>query len=137
MTEKSAAMQALLNYQQADMDGVMVIVFRQAVHEVDDEIERLREALELAAPVACGAFCPSVKKTGEEWTHSPECEAIRAALKGGLNDRRLEVSKLWQGARAERTNMPGANEQRAIRARAGVLASSADAVSAEMAVLAV
>lgn len=33
----------------------------------------------------CSLRCPSVKKTGDEWTHSPECEAIRAALAKAAN----------------------------------------------------
>jgi hypothetical protein len=36
------ALKALLNYSQADQDGVMVLVSRQAIHEVSDEIARLR-----------------------------------------------------------------------------------------------
>ena len=28
----------------------------------------------------CSLRCPSVKRTGEEWTHSAECESIRAAI---------------------------------------------------------
>jgi hypothetical protein len=50
-----AALVALLNYQQADTDGVMVLVSRQAIHEVEAharaqeaEIARLRDALGLA-----------------------------------------------------------------------------------------
>lgn len=47
-----AAIKALLNYEQADMDGVIVKASRQAIHEVTDalnaahaEIDRLREAV--------------------------------------------------------------------------------------------
>ena len=36
---------ALMSYQQADEDGVMCIVSRQACDEAADEIERLRAAL--------------------------------------------------------------------------------------------
>lgn len=43
--ERSPAHSALMNYQQADEDGVMVLVSRQAIHEVSEEIERLRAAL--------------------------------------------------------------------------------------------
>lgn len=32
---------ALLAYQQADMDGIMVLASRQAIHEVTDELDRL------------------------------------------------------------------------------------------------
>lgn len=39
---KSAGLKALLDYQQADMEGVMVLVSRQAVHEVADEVKRLQ-----------------------------------------------------------------------------------------------
>ncbi len=42
IVERSPAMTALLTYKQADIDGVMVRVPRQAIHEVADEVERLR-----------------------------------------------------------------------------------------------
>ena len=35
-TPLQGAIDALLNYQQADMDGIMVLVSRQAIHEVAD-----------------------------------------------------------------------------------------------------
>lgn len=37
---------ALLNYQQTDMDGIMVIVSRQAIHETIESHAKLLEALE-------------------------------------------------------------------------------------------
>jgi len=57
MTDKfTPALEALLNYQQADMDGIMVTTFRQAIHEVADEYASLKainaellEALEHAS----------------------------------------------------------------------------------------
>lgn len=36
------AIEALLSYQQADMEGVMVLTSRQAIHEVADELKRVR-----------------------------------------------------------------------------------------------
>jgi hypothetical protein len=36
------ALEALLGYQQADEDGVMVLVSRQAIHEVANELKRAR-----------------------------------------------------------------------------------------------
>lgn len=44
MTEAtpSAANRALMDYRQADMDGVMVTVSRQAIHECNDEIADLK-----------------------------------------------------------------------------------------------
>lgn len=45
------AIEALLAYQQADMEGVMVLTSRQAIHEVADEIARLRASLQPATPV--------------------------------------------------------------------------------------
>lgn len=42
--------------------------------------EDLVAALQLAAPHVCSLLCPSVKKTGTEWTHSTTCAAITAAL---------------------------------------------------------
>ena len=55
MTDISAAREALMNYQQADMDGIMVLASRQAIHEVTGHIDALEasnkaltEALRLA-----------------------------------------------------------------------------------------
>jgi len=39
------AVKALLNYQQADMDGTLVLTSRQAIHEVVARIEELEAAL--------------------------------------------------------------------------------------------
>ncbi len=39
MSNRTPAQEALLSYQQADQDGVMVLVSRQAIHEVLNEIE--------------------------------------------------------------------------------------------------
>ncbi|MBI3654135.1 MAG: hypothetical protein HY231_24145 [Acidobacteria bacterium] len=40
----------------------------------------LLEALERSAESLCSFLCPSVKKTGEPWPHSQECEQVRAAI---------------------------------------------------------
>lgn len=45
-TKRSPGFQALMNYQQADMDGIMVTTSRQAIHEVADEYVELLEALQ-------------------------------------------------------------------------------------------
>lgn len=52
MPKINEAIEALLAYQQADMEGVMVLTSRQAIHEVADshqalvkELERAREAI--------------------------------------------------------------------------------------------
>ncbi|MBO9441411.1 hypothetical protein J7363_04855 [Phaeobacter italicus] len=45
-TSKEAAWDALMNYQQADEDGVMVLVSRQAIHECKAERDALRKAVD-------------------------------------------------------------------------------------------
>jgi len=40
-TSKEAAWDALMNYQQADEEGIMVLVSRQAIHECKDERDAL------------------------------------------------------------------------------------------------
>lgn len=42
----TTAIEALLSYQQADEDGVMVITSRQVIHEVVADIEQARKGLE-------------------------------------------------------------------------------------------
>ena len=68
----SEAMQALLAYQQADEDGVMVLTSRQAIHEVAEQFSGLRHALEM------------VWNANQNDPHIPEpaLAAIRAALDG-------------------------------------------------------
>ena len=61
------ALEALLNYQQADEEGIMVLVSRQAIHEAADEIERLRAEngkLLLRVTSAEARVKTSVKGTG-------------------------------------------------------------------------
>lgn len=49
------AVKALLNYRQADEEGIMVLTSRQAIHEVAARIEQLEEALrEIATTSADG-----------------------------------------------------------------------------------
>lgn len=45
MDDQSAAHHALLQYRQMDVDGIMVLTSRQAIHEVSDELTALRETL--------------------------------------------------------------------------------------------
>lgn len=83
-----AALTALLNYQQADEDGVMVLVSRQAIHEVADEITRLRAEV--------GRF----KEQVEHLCSYPLCDC------------RSEECLVLQGP------IPGKNEREALLARA-------------------
>jgi len=39
------------------------------------------DALLKARDEVCGAICPSTKRAGEPWTHSPLCDHLSAALK--------------------------------------------------------
>jgi hypothetical protein len=55
----------------------------QLAWEVLQEAQRrgkTRALLVQAQPVVCSVLCPSVKKAGEEWTHSPLCQSLTAAL---------------------------------------------------------
>lgn len=44
-TSTEAAWDALMAYQQADMDGIMVLVSRQAIHECRDDRDTLAKQL--------------------------------------------------------------------------------------------
>lgn len=46
MSKIDDAIEALLDYQQADMEGVMVLASRQAIHEVCDALRRSSERCE-------------------------------------------------------------------------------------------
>lgn len=45
--DKSRAHEALLQYQQADEEGVMVLASRQAIDEVSDELEAMKKVLQI------------------------------------------------------------------------------------------
>jgi hypothetical protein len=78
MTE---AVKALLAYQQADQDGVMVLTSRQAIHEVVDGYEKLRRTLEQHAVRSMGprspfwqcSYCQAMSQTPTAFKHKPEC----------------------------------------------------------------
>lgn len=77
----SGALQALLAYQQADEDGVMVLTSRQAIHEVADSYETLRRTLEQHAVRSMGprspfwqcSYCQAVKQSPIAFKHKPGC----------------------------------------------------------------
>jgi len=84
MTFKTPAHLALLNYTQADEDGVMVLVSRQAIHEVSAEITRLRtrlyEAEKVIKPFADEVDCytPIIP---DHYVTSVTLDDLRAAAK--------------------------------------------------------
>ena len=77
----SEAMKALLAYQQADEDGVMVMTSRQAIHEVAERYETLRRTLEQHAVRLMGprsqfwqcSYCQALSQTPIAFKHKPEC----------------------------------------------------------------
>jgi hypothetical protein len=64
----------------------------------------LKEALKLAAPHVCSNLCPSVKRTGEEWTHVETCQAITAALDSGLESAKRPISTRKDDGPASQSN---------------------------------
>ncbi len=77
------AIEALLSYQQADEDGVMVLTSRQAIHEVADQVESLRHALEMVWDA----------NQSDPHLPGPALAAIRAALDGAGTSEPDENSK--------------------------------------------
>ncbi len=90
MGDALAAIVALGNYQQADEEGIMVLVSRQAIHEVLDHIEvkeaRIAELEGVLSPFA------DIADECDEWAmddgnqapiDAGQCRAARAALQGG------------------------------------------------------
>lgn len=77
----SEALKALLSYQQADEDGVMVLASRQAIHEVADHLEKLRRTLESRSVRLMGPrspfwqceYCQALSQTPLGFKHKPEC----------------------------------------------------------------
>lgn len=67
----SAAREALLNYQQADMDGIMVLTSRQAIYEVTDHIDaqaaKLEEQAERIEELEAACEVVSNEFEGELW----------------------------------------------------------------------
>lgn len=70
--------------------------FGAKIHELDRPLRRrlpaapavgdvgaqALEAMEAVADDVCSHLCPSVKKTGAEWTHVEKCVKLRAAVTG-------------------------------------------------------
>ena len=77
----SDALKALLAYQQADEDGVMVLASRQAIHEVAESHDKLRRTLEQHAVRLMGprspfwqcSYCQALSQTPIAFKHKPEC----------------------------------------------------------------
>lgn len=65
-TSKEAAWYALMNYQQADEEGIMVLVSRQAIHECKDERDALRAQLQAARDEALEEAAKIVVDEGKE-----------------------------------------------------------------------
>lgn len=68
------------------------------------ERNELKDALQMAAPHVCSNLCPSVKRTGEEWTHTETCQAITAALESGLQSAQRPISDHAAHGQASKTN---------------------------------
>jgi len=52
------------------------------IEELKAENEKLKGLLSQAISEICSFNCPSIKKTGEEWSHCKLCEDMTIALKG-------------------------------------------------------
>lgn len=76
-----ALSRALRSYHQADEDGVMVLVCRQACDEGADQIDKLRRQLETHAVRSMGPrspfwqciYCSAMQQTPLLFKHAPEC----------------------------------------------------------------
>ena len=65
-------------------DAQQLIRARRRIANLEDERDALRALLSTAQPIVCGALCPSVKRTEEEWTHSKLCAALQSAIEQEL-----------------------------------------------------
>lgn len=83
MTRPEMIVNALRNYQQADEDGVMVLVSRQACDEAADEIDRLRKwNADMVAKSASGGVLDGYREMGAKLA---AVEAERYALRQELD----------------------------------------------------
>jgi hypothetical protein len=65
-------------------DAQQLIRARQRIANLEDERSVLLALLVKAQPIVCSLSCPSVKRTGEEWTHSDICRAMSDAIEQEL-----------------------------------------------------
>lgn len=79
-----------------EYEGILLVVSEE-LRDLEAERARLATALELAAPFVCSHSCPSVKKTGTEWTHSEICHTVTAALAPSAR----AAGELWRALEAE------------------------------------
>lgn len=71
MSKIDDAIEALLDYQQADMEGVMVLASRQAIHEVCDALRRSSERSDEAMIEAVREVCA---RQAERFYDNPNLE---------------------------------------------------------------
>ena len=53
----------------------------KAHSRLSETTDYLIRALDMAQPIVCSMLCPSVKKTGEEWSHVQKCDSISLTLR--------------------------------------------------------
>lgn len=85
MSDIDAAKEALLDYEAADLDGVIVLASRQAIHEVVEEIERLQAELyrkdkKLKKWVACAKEYEAEVERLRQPHPGCECDACYEAM---------------------------------------------------------
>lgn len=97
--DRSGAHEALMNYQQADMDGIMVLVSRQAIHEVDEELRALSAALKRAEQerdaIVAAAFEEATKT--DEHLREKLTESAYARMRSAQRGIRGQTTTEWDG----------------------------------------
>lgn len=63
-------------------------VLLDAHERLEQEVKRLREALAKVQPIVCSMACPSVKRTGERWTHAEFCRDVKALASAAPGEER-------------------------------------------------
>ena len=88
-----AALHALMSYQQADEDGVMVLVSRQAIHEVAEDHQRLTAENERLKGEIEERIAKFENELDAEWRRADTAEAERDRLREALKNIQIRASE--------------------------------------------
>ena len=87
IAEEYEDMALLMAEREAVADQIQEATFEAGTEEPDTDLARLllhteatTSALKEALADVCEMHCPSVKRTGEDWTHSEKCVRLHASI---------------------------------------------------------
>ena len=85
-TEVAVTIENCQRYIECRQSGREYVSPQRRIKDLEIQLLHAIDALREAQSLVCSYHCPCVKKTGEEWTHSPECNRISQIVKKAESD---------------------------------------------------